>query len=48
MKTYSDSCKKSTANKNFSVRRIKQNRLMLVSNCAVCGKKHKQADYWTN
>ena len=38
MKTYCGSCKKNTANKNFSAR-TKQNRLMLVSNCAICGKK---------
>ena len=37
--TYSISCKKNTANKNSTVRRTKQKRLMLVSNCAVCGKK---------
>ena len=35
METYCDSCKKNTANKNSSVRRTKQNRLMLLSNCAV-------------
>ena len=39
METHCVSCKKNTANKNSSVRRTKQNRLMLVSNCAVCGKK---------
>ena len=27
-----------TANKNFAVKRTKQKRLMLVSNCTVCGK----------
>ena len=33
------SCKKKSANKNSSVRRTGQNRLILVSTCAVCGKK---------
>ena len=27
---------KITANKNTSIRRTKQNRLMVVSNCAIC------------
>ena len=35
------SCKKSTSNENSSVRKTKQYRLMLVSNCTVCGKKKK-------
>ena len=35
MKTYCVSCKKHTANGNSSVR----NRLMLLSNCAICGKE---------
>ena len=39
MKTCCDSCKKNTANKHSSIRRTKQNRLMLLSNCAVFGKK---------
>ena len=39
METYCVSCKKNTANKNSSVRRTKQNRLMLVSNCAICCEK---------
>ena len=39
MKTYCVSCKKNTTNENSSVRKTKQNILMLVSNCAVCGKK---------
>ena len=34
MGTYSVS-----SNENSSVRKTKQNRLMLLSNCAVCGKK---------
>ena len=33
------SCKKSTSNENSSVRKTKQYRLMLVSDCTVCGKK---------
>ena len=32
-------CKKYTANKNSSVRKIKQNRLIILSNCTICGKK---------
>ena len=39
METYCVSCKKYTANGNSSVRKTKQKRLMLVSNCVVCGKK---------
>ena len=39
METYCVSCKKYTANKKSSVRKTKQNRLMLLSNGAVCGKK---------
>ena len=39
METYCDSCKKNTANKNSNVRKTKQNRLMLLSNCAIYGKK---------
>ena len=30
---------KNTANKNSSVRKTKQNRLILLSNCSVCSKK---------
>ena len=36
---YCISCKKNTANKKSRVRRTIQNRLMLLSNCAVSGKK---------
>ena len=36
---YCVSCKINPGNKNYTVKRTKQNRLMLVSNCAVCGKK---------
>ena len=39
METYFVSFKKKTANKNSSFRRTKQNRLMLVSNCSICGKR---------
>ena len=39
MEMYCISCKKNTANKNSSVRRTEQNRLIRVSYCAVCGKK---------
>ena len=42
METYWVSCKKSTASENSSVRKTKQNRLMLLSNGTVCGKKKKQ------
>ena len=33
------SCEKYTANKNSNVTRTKQNRLMLLSKCAIYGKK---------
>ena len=33
------SCKKNTTNENSNVRKTKQNRIMLLSNCANCGKK---------
>ena len=39
METYCVSCKKCTENENSNVRKTRQNRLMLLSNCAVCGKK---------
>ena len=39
MKTYCVSCNKKTANGNYGVRRTKQKRLKLVSNCAVCDHK---------
>ena len=41
METYCVSSKKNTANKNSSIRKTKQNRLMLLRNCAVCGKKNQ-------
>ena len=36
---YFVSCKKYIANENSSVRKTKQNRLMFLSNCAICCKK---------
>ena len=39
METYCFSCKKKTANENSSVKKSKQNRLTILSNCAVCRKK---------
>ena len=39
MESYCVSCKKYTANENSNVRKTKQSRLMLLSNCATCGKK---------
>ena len=39
METCCISCKKYTENENLNVRKIKQNRLLLLSDCAVCGKK---------
>ena len=39
METCCVSCKKYTENENSNVRKIKQNRLMLLSNCDVCDKK---------
>ena len=42
METYRVSYKKNMANQNPSVRGTKQNRLMLLSNCAVCGKKNSR------
>lgn len=32
-------CKKNTASKNSNVRMTKQDRLVLMSNCAICGKE---------
>ena len=39
METYCVNCKKYAENENSNVRKSKQNRLILLSNCAVCGKK---------
>ena len=40
METYGTICKKYTANENSNVKKAKQNRLTLLSNCVVCGKKN--------
>ena len=39
MAIYSVSCKKYTANENSRVRKTKRNSLVLLSNCAISGKK---------
>ena len=39
METYCVSSKKYTGNENSNVRKTKQNRLMLLSNFSICGKK---------
>ena len=39
METYCVSPRKYTGNENSNVRKTKQNRLMLLSNCSICGKK---------
>ena len=39
METFCGSCKTFTENENSNGRKDEQNRLMLLSNCAVCGKK---------
>ena len=39
METYCASCKKNTTNGNSSVRKTKQNRLTLLSNCVISGEK---------
>ena len=39
MKTYCVSFRKNAANENSRVQKTEQNRLMLLSNCAVCAKK---------
>ena len=36
MEMYCMSCKKYATNENPNVRKTRQNRLMLLSNCAVC------------
>ena len=40
METYCVSYKSNAENENSSARRTKQNRLMVLSNYAVCGKKN--------
>ena len=44
METYCISCKKKTANENSSVRKTKQNRIILLSNCAVYPRKNQLFD----
>ena len=39
METYCISCKNFTGNENSNFRKTKQNRLMPLSNCTICGKK---------
>ena len=39
METFCVSCKKYSENEISSVRKTKQNRLILLSNCIVCGKR---------
>ena len=39
METYCVNCKKNTASKNSNVRKTKQNRFMILSNCVIGGKK---------
>ena len=39
LETYCVNCEKHTANENSSVRKTKQNKLMLLSNCVFCGNK---------
>ena len=39
MENYCVSCEKNTANENSSVNKTKQSGLMILSNCAVSGKK---------
>ena len=39
METYRVTCKKYMANENSSVRKTKQNRLILLPNYTVCGKR---------
>ena len=39
METYCVSYKSNAENENSSATKTKQNRLMVLSNCAVCGKK---------
>ena len=41
VETYCISYQKNTANKNSSVRRTKQDGLLLVSNFDICGKKNQ-------
>ena len=38
IETYCVRCEKYTTNEDSSIIKTKQNRLMLLSNCAICGK----------
>ena len=39
MQTYCLVCKKNTENKDVKIMKSKNNRIMMVSKCAVCGNK---------
>ena len=39
METHCKSCEKNTANKDSSIKKTREIRLMLASNCVICGKK---------
>ena len=45
MKTYCVVCKKDTENKNPNAFRTMNNRIILKSNCSVCGNKKNQDWY---
>ena len=40
IETYRVSYKKNIGNENLNIKTTKQSRLMLLSNCAVCGKEN--------
>ena len=40
IETYHVSYKKNIGNENLNIKKTKQSRLMLLSNCAVCGKEN--------
>ena len=42
METHFVSCKKNAVNENYSITKTEQNRLMLLSNCAVCCQKRSR------
>ena len=41
MRPHCVTCKKNIVNKNYSIRKTKQNKSLFVSNCAVCDKKNQ-------
>ena len=43
METYCEGCKKNNVNKNSSVKETKQNRFVIVPNCAVCDKEKSRS-----